>query len=65
MVTPLLPYFPIIVAYGQKYDKNLGLGTLIAMMLPYSVVFLLGWSILFIFWLILGLPWGPGVSSYL
>ena len=65
MITPLLPYFPIIVVYGQKYDKNLGLGTLIAMMLPYSVVFLLGWSILFILWLILGLPWGPGVSSYL
>ena len=65
MITPLLPYFPIIVAYGQKYDQNFGLGTLIAMMLPYSVVFLLGWSILFIFWLILGLPWGPGVSSYL
>ncbi|NEP11546.1 MAG: AbgT family transporter [Symploca sp. SIO2C1] len=65
MVTPLLPYFPIIVAYGQKYDKNFGLGTLIAMMLPYSVVFLLGWSILFILWLILGIPLGPGVSTYL
>ncbi|NES81912.1 MAG: AbgT family transporter [Moorea sp. SIO2B7] len=65
MITPLLPYFPIIVAYGQKYDKNLGLGTLIAMMLPYSLAFLLGWSIIFILWLFLGLPWGPAVSTYL
>ncbi|NET59461.1 MAG: AbgT family transporter [Symploca sp. SIO2E6] len=61
MITPLLAYFPIIVASGQKYDQDLGLGTLIAMMLPYSVVFLLGWSLLFIFWLFLGLPLGPGV----
>ncbi|NER24052.1 MAG: AbgT family transporter [Symploca sp. SIO1C2] len=65
MITPLLAYFPLIVASGQKYDQSLGLGTLIAMMLPYSVAFLLGWSILFIFWLILGLPLGPGVSTYL
>ncbi|NER04593.1 MAG: AbgT family transporter [Okeania sp. SIO3C4] len=65
MITPLLPYFPIIVTYGQKYDQNLRLGTLIAMMLPYSVTFLLGWSVLFVLWLLVGLPWGPGVPTYL
>lgn len=60
IVTPLMPYFPLIVAFGQKYDQNLGMGTLIAMMLPYAIAFLLGWSILLIIWFILGLPLGPG-----
>jgi len=62
MITPLMPYFPIVVALGQKYDRNLGLGTLIATMLPYSVAFLLGWSTFFVLWLWLGLPLGPGAS---
>ena len=57
-----MPYFPIVVAFGQKYDKNLKIGTLISLMLPYSVAFLLGWAILFIIWFILGLPLGPGVN---
>ena len=65
LVTPLMPYFPIIVAFGQKYDKNLGLGTLIAMMLPYAIAFFLGWSLFFMLWLGLGWPLGPGVSTYL
>jgi aminobenzoyl-glutamate transport protein len=60
IVTPLMPYFPLIVAFGQKYDQNLGIGTLIAMMLPYAIAFLLGWSILLIIWFVLGLPLGPG-----
>ncbi|MDB9445766.1 AbgT family transporter [Anabaena sp. CS-542/02] len=60
IVTPLMPYFPLVVAFGQKYDQNLGMGTLIAMMLPYAIAFLLGWSILLIIWFVLGLPLGPG-----
>ncbi|MEO0949344.1 MAG: AbgT family transporter, partial [Cyanobacteria bacterium J06641_5] len=63
IITPLMPYFPIIVAFGQKYDKNLGLGTLIAMMLPYAVAFFLGWSLFFMLWLVFGWPLGPGVST--
>ncbi|MBW4634526.1 MAG: AbgT family transporter [Iphinoe sp. HA4291-MV1] len=62
IVTPLMPYFPVVVAFGQKYDKNLGIGTLISLMLPYSIAFLVGWSILFIIWFFLGLPLGPGVG---
>jgi aminobenzoyl-glutamate transport protein len=62
IVTPLMPYFPVVVAFGQKYDKNLGLGTLISLMLPYSIAFLVGWSILFIIWFFLGLPLGPGAG---
>jgi aminobenzoyl-glutamate transport protein len=60
IITPLMPYFPVVVAFGQKYDKDLGIGTLIAMMIPYAIAFLLGWSILLIIWFILGLPLGPG-----
>lgn len=63
IITPLMPYLPIVLAFGQKYDKNLGLGTLISLMLPYSVAFLIGWLILFIIWFVFGLPWGPGVTS--
>jgi aminobenzoyl-glutamate transport protein len=62
IITPLMPYFPIVVAFGQKYDKNLGMGTLISMMLPYAIAFLLGWSTLLIIWFIFGLPLGPGVT---
>ncbi|ARV63249.1 aminobenzoyl-glutamate transporter [Nostocales cyanobacterium HT-58-2] len=62
IVTPLMPYFPVVVAFGQKYDKNLGIGTLISLMLPYSIAFLVGWSILFIVWFFLGLPLGPGAA---
>ncbi|MBE9051917.1 AbgT family transporter [Nostocales cyanobacterium LEGE 11386] len=60
IITPLMPYFPLVVAFGQKYDKNLGIGTLITMMLPYAIAFLLGWSSLLIIWFVLGLPLGPG-----
>ncbi|GHX71104.1 hypothetical protein VCSRO11_3324 [Vibrio cholerae] len=45
--------------------KNLGIGTLIATMLPYSVVFMVGWSLLFYVWVfVLGLPVGPGAATY-
>jgi aminobenzoyl-glutamate transport protein len=60
IITPLMQYFPVVIAFAQKYDREAGIGTLIAMMLPYSVVFLIGWSIFFAIWLITGLPLGPG-----
>ncbi|NES93616.1 AbgT family transporter, partial [Okeania sp. SIO2B9] len=62
IITPLMPYFPIIVAFAQRYDKNTGMGTLIATMLPYSLAFLISWSALFIFWFIFGIPIGPGAA---
>lgn len=60
MITPLMQYFPVIIAFAQKYDKDAGLGTLIAVMLPYSTVFLLGWSLFFAVWMLSGMPLGPG-----
>ena len=62
IITPLMPYFPVVVAFGNKYDKNLGIGTLIATMLPYSIAFLIGWTIFFIIWFTFGIPLGPGAG---
>lgn len=45
IITPLMPYFPLVVVYCQKYVKDTGIGTLVAMMLPFSVAFLIGWSL--------------------
>ena len=60
IITPLMPYFPVIIAFAQRWDRESGLGTLISAMVPYSVVFLLGWLVMFTVWILLGLPLGPG-----
>ncbi|EHM09218.1 putative p-aminobenzoyl-glutamate transporter [Thermanaerovibrio velox DSM 12556] len=60
IITPLMSYFAVIVAFAQKYRKDIGMGTLISIMLPYSLAFLVGWSLLMIVWFFLGLPIGPG-----
>ena len=62
IITPLMPYFPLIVTFSQKYHTKTGIGTLISVMLPYSLTFLVAWTIyLLVFWGI-GLPLGPGVD---
>ncbi len=58
IITPLMTYFAMIVAFMQKYDKESGMGTLISVMLPYSVAFLIGWTIFLMIWFITGLPIG-------
>ncbi len=63
IITPLMPYFPLVVVYCQRYVKGTGIGTLAAMMLPYSITFLIAWSVfLLIYWWI-GIPLGF-TSSY-
>ena len=59
IITPLMPYFGVVVAFMQRHDKSAGMGTLMALMLPYSVIFLLAWSLLLSLWLAAGLPLGP------
>jgi aminobenzoyl-glutamate transport protein len=59
IISPLLPYYPIIIAFARKYKPDLGMGTLISLMLPYSFAFLVAWSLLFAVWFMLGLPLGP------
>ena len=58
IITPLLPYFPLIVVYAQRYVKSTGIGTLVSLMLPYSVGFLFTWTLLLIGYWALGLPLG-------
>lgn len=60
VVTPLMPYFALIVVFAQRYDKNAGVGTVVAMMLPYAVAVSIVWIALFLGWDLLGLPYGPG-----
>lgn len=60
IIAPLMPFFVLIVAFSQKYDKKAGIGTLVSTMLPYSIAFLIGWIILFIVWYVFKLPLGPG-----
>ena len=51
IITPLMPYFRLVVVYCQKYVKNTGVGTLIALMIPFSIAFLIGWTaFLMIYW---------------
>lgn len=64
IITPLMTYFPLIVVFAQKYDKKAGIGTIIALMMPYSVVFFISWTLLLIVWYLLGLPLGPGAGIY-
>lgn len=64
IITPLMPYLPIIIVFAQRYQPKAGLGTILASMLPYSLAFLVGWTILFIAWLSLGIPLGPGAEAW-
>jgi aminobenzoyl-glutamate transport protein len=57
-ISPLNAYFALIVSFAQKYDPKAGVGTVIALMLPYVVVLLVLWTLLFAAWHLLGLPWG-------
>ncbi|MBL8861217.1 MAG: AbgT family transporter [Planctomycetes bacterium] len=62
IITPLMPYFPLIVTFTQKYHRATGIGTLISVMLPYSLTFLVAWTgFLLAFWS-LGFPLGLGAS---
>jgi len=65
IISPLMAYFAIVVAFAQKYDKDTGIGTLISTMLPYSMVFLGAWTVLLVVWYFLGLPLGPGISMFM
>ncbi|MDO5090585.1 MAG: AbgT family transporter [Cardiobacteriaceae bacterium] len=65
IITPMMSYFGLIMAIVAKYRRDAGVGTLMAMMLPYSVIFIIGWSALFYLWVfVFGLPVGPGSATY-
>jgi aminobenzoyl-glutamate transport protein len=62
IITPLMPYFPLVVVYCQRYVTTTGIGTLTAMMLPYSVTFLICWTAFLVVYYLLGFPLGIGAS---
>lgn len=64
VIAPLMPFFPLIVSFAQKYDKKSGMGTLVSTMLPYSVAFLIGWAVLLIVWFVFDLPLGIAAPIY-
>ncbi|MEG1311722.1 MAG: AbgT family transporter [Romboutsia sp.] len=64
IISPLMSYFAMIVIFAQKHDKKAGIGTLISTMVPYTIIFLIGWIILLGIWMMLGLPLGPGAPLH-
>jgi aminobenzoyl-glutamate transport protein len=64
IITPLMAYFPLVIIYAQKYQKDLGIGTLISIMLPYSLLFLLLSIVVLIVWILTGIPVGPDSPLY-
>ena len=62
IITPLMPYFPLVVVYCQRYVKKTGIGTLTSIMIPYSVTFLVIWTLFLILYWMLGIPLGLGAS---
>jgi para-aminobenzoyl-glutamate transporter family len=58
IITPLLPYFPLIVVFCQKYVKSTGIGTLVSIMLPYSLVLLVTWTLFLLLYWTIGIPLG-------
>jgi aminobenzoyl-glutamate transport protein len=60
VVSPLMVYLPFIVLVAQRYKKDAGLGTIIALMLPYTIIVLVTWLLFFVAWYLIGIPLGPG-----
>nr|MCU0955689.1 AbgT family transporter [Hyphomicrobium sp.] len=60
VITPLNVYLAVMVGFAQKYVKDAGIGTIVALMLPYTVVLLVLWTLLLIVWNLFGIPLGPG-----
>ena len=65
LITPMMSYFALIVTFAQKYDEKYGIGTIISTMIPYTVMLTLGWVLLLVLWMILGIPLGPDGPLYI
>ncbi|WP_250673963.1 AbgT family transporter [Paraclostridium ghonii] len=58
IISPLMSYFAMVIVFMQAYKKDTGIGTVISLMIPYSMTFLIAWTLLFVVWMIFGLPIG-------
>ena len=65
IMTPLMSYFPLILAFSQRWDKTMGVGSLLALMLPYALTFMVVGIAMTIGWVALDLPLGPGAQVFL
>ena len=59
IITPLMPYFPLVLMYAQKYEKEIGVGRLLTLMLPHALGLLVSWTVMFTLWIVLEIPLGP------
>jgi aminobenzoyl-glutamate transport protein len=64
VVTPLMAYFPLVVVFAQRYKKDAGIGSVVALMLPYVVVLTIAWTLFFVAWYLIGIPLGPGAPVH-
>jgi aminobenzoyl-glutamate transport protein len=62
VITPLMVYLPFILIVSQRYEKKTGMGTIISLMIPYTLVVAVTWIIFFVLWYVIGIPLGPGYS---
>lgn len=60
VITPLMVYLPFVLTIVQRYQKDAGIGTVVALMIPYTLVIAVVWILLFVVWFVLGIPLGPG-----
>jgi aminobenzoyl-glutamate transport protein len=65
VITPLMVYLPFIILVCQRYRRSAGMGTVVSMMMPYTVVVLVAWTLFFVIWYVTGIPWGPGSPVHL
>ena len=64
IISPMMSFFALIIAFVAKYDKNAGIGTIISVMIPYTIVFTILWTLLLLVWIYFGWPLGPGAELY-
>ena len=64
IITPLMTYFAFVITIGAKYRPGFGIGSLVSLMLPFSIGFMIFWTVLFLAWAMLGLPIGPGAGIF-
>ena len=58
IITPLMPYFPLVVVYAKRYVKDTGIGTIVSLMIPFSIAFLVTWTVFLMIYWAFGLPLG-------
>ena len=64
-ISPLFPYFPMLLAFARKYQKDIGIGNIISNMIPYSFAFFIAWTLLLGIFMVFNLPLGPGAGIYI